>query len=115
MRAGASSRRLGRCTTIGDTARMPLQLNVVHRLDAIVLLRTTRLIHADGRFASYSSLKRESSPVVARDESKQLADRLRRRRFTQGVTHVPRQIIEFFRCLQTEVWELAPILARLGE
>src|SRR3954451_16794048 len=61
-------------------------------------IRSPRLIHADGRFASYYSLKRESFPVVARDESKQLADRLRWRRFTQRVTHVPRQIIEFFRC-----------------
>src|SRR4051794_28913274 len=58
----------------------------------------TRLIHADGRFASYSSLKRESFPVVAREESKQPVDKLRRRRFTQRVTHVPRQGIEFVRC-----------------
>src|SRR4051812_30124717 len=59
---------------------------------------SARLIHADGRFASYSSLKRENFPVVARDESKQIADRLRRRRFTQRVTQVPKQTIEFFRC-----------------
>src|SRR4051812_43138348 len=58
----------------------------------------SRLIHADGRFASYSWLKRESFPVVARDESKQPVDKLRRRRFTQRVTHVPRQGIEFVRC-----------------
>jgi isovaleryl-CoA dehydrogenase len=58
----------------------------------------TRLIHADGRFASYSSLKHGSFPVVARDESKQPVDRLRRRRFTQRVTHVPRQVIEFLCC-----------------
>src|SRR5215212_8969332 len=75
----------------------------------------TRLIHTDGRFASCHSLKRESFPVVARDESKQSDDRPRRRRFTQKVTHVPRQIIEFFRCWQREVWESAPIFARLGE
>src|SRR4051794_17319488 len=62
------------------------------------LLSSTHLIHADGQFASYSSLKGENFPGVARDESKQLADRLRRRRFTQGVTYVPRQIIEFLRC-----------------
>ena len=74
-----------------------------------------RLIHADGRFASYSSLKRESFPVVARDESKQPVDRPRRRRFTQRVTHVPRQGIEFVRCSQREVWELAPVFARVGE
>src|SRR3954451_20578895 len=61
-------------------------------------VQIARLIHADGRFASYSSLKRESFPVVARDESKQPVDRLRRRRFTQRVTHVPRQVIEFLRC-----------------
>jgi hypothetical protein len=58
----------------------------------------SRLIHADGQSASYSSLKHESFPVVARDESKRPFDRLRRRRFTQRVTHVPRQVIEFLRC-----------------
>jgi hypothetical protein len=57
-----------------------------------------RLIHADGRFASYSSLKRESFPVVAKDESKQPVERLCRRRFTQRVTHVPTQVIEFLPC-----------------
>jgi hypothetical protein len=57
-----------------------------------------RLIHADRWLASNSSLKRENFAVVARDESKQPTDRLRRRRFTQRVTHVPRQVIEFLRC-----------------
>src|SRR4051812_32527984 len=74
-----------------------------------------RLIHADGRSASYSSLKHESFPVVARDESKRPFDRLRRRRFTQRVTHVPRQVIEFLRYQQRGVWKLAPVFARLGE
>jgi hypothetical protein len=60
--------------------------------------RLPRLIHADRWLASNFSLKRENFAVVARDESKQPTDRLRRRRFTQRVTHVPRQVIEFLRC-----------------
>ena len=75
---------------------------------------SARLIHTDGRFASCHSLKHESFLVVARDESKQPVDRPRRRRFTQRVTHVPRQMIEFLRCLQRKVWELMPILPALG-
>src|SRR3954447_5031836 len=64
----------------------------------VVGFASTRLIHADKWLASNSSLKRENFAVVAKDESKQPTDRLRRRRFTQRVTHVPRQVIEFLRC-----------------